>query len=193
MSNRIQDIQGFLRELLVSRIKPGDIALDLTAGRGRDTLFLAQAVGPEGRVHAFDIQEAALKETECLLSENGVAERVSLHAMTHARVKEAVLERVNIAMFNLGYLPGSDHSLTTQAESTLLALQAVLEMLTLNGMLVLTIYRGHPGGKEEAAAVDEFLKSLPRKRFSVLEGKYINQDQEAPYWVLVQKKREEIG
>ena len=193
MSNRIQDIQGFLREILISRISPGDIALDLTAGRGRDTLFLAQAVGPEGRVHAFDIQETALMETQRLLSEHGIADRVMLHAITHARVQEVVSEPVNIAMFNLGYLPGSDHSLTTQAESTLLALKAVLEMLTVNGLLVLTIYRGHPGGKEEACAVDQFLASLPRKRFSVLEGKYTNQDQEAPYWILVQKKREEVG
>lgn len=193
MSNRIQDIQGFLREILVQRIRPGDIALDLTAGRGRDTLFLAQAVGPKGRVHAFDIQDRALKETERLLSKHGLVERVSLHAITHARVREVVSEPINIAMFNLGYLPGSDHSLTTQAESTLLALQSVLEMLTLNGILVLTIYRGHPGGEEEASAVDQFLTSLPRKCFSVLEGKYINQDREAPYWVLVQKKREEIG
>lgn len=193
MSNRIQDIQGFLREILGPKIRPGDITLDLTAGRGRDTLFLAQAVGPTGQVHAFDIQETALRETQRLLNEHGVAERVLLHGVNHARVREFVKEPVNIAMFNLGYLPGSDHSLTTQADSTLLALQAVLEMLTLNGVLALTIYRGHPGGKEEAGAVNELLASLPRKRFSVLEGKYINQEEEAPYWVLVQKKREEIG
>ncbi|HVJ47868.1 class I SAM-dependent methyltransferase [Desulfitobacterium sp.] len=193
MSERLQDIQGFLREILAPRIAPGNTVLDLTAGRGRDTLFLAQAVGAEGRVHAFDIQETALTETRRLLEKQGVAERVSLYAADHALVRDFVSEPVNLAMFNLGYLPGSDHSITTQAVSTLQALQATLELLAENGILVLTIYRGHLGGEEEAKAVQQYLASLPRKIYSVLEGQYINQGDKAPYWILVQKKRGEIG
>lgn len=193
MSERLQDIQSFLRAILAPRIALGDTALDLTAGLGRDTLFLAQAVGAEGRVHAFDIQASALAETRRLLEEHGVEKRVSLHAVDHARLGEFISEPVNIAMFNLGYLPGSDHSITTQADSTLQALQAVLERLVENGVLVLTVYRGHPGGEEEARAVKEFLTSLSRKLYSVLEGQYINQGDQAPYWILVEKKRGKIG
>lgn len=193
MSDRLQDIQGFLREMLASRIEQGDTVLDLTAGLGRDTLFLAQAVGSKGRVHAFDIQAAALAETRRLLEEEGVIKWVALHEADHARVQEFVSEPVNLAMFNLGYLPGSDHSVTTQAKSTLLALRGVLRLLAENGILALTVYRGHSGAEEEAAAVQKFLTSLPRKNYSVLEGQYINQGDKAPYWILVQKKRGKIG
>ncbi|AHF07370.1 class I SAM-dependent methyltransferase [Desulfitobacterium metallireducens] len=192
MSDRLQDIQGFLREIIVPRIELGDTALDLTAGLGRDTLFLAQAVGPNGRVYAFDIQAIALAETQRLLEEEGVAEWVTLHQADHARVQEFVSEPVKLAMFNLGYLPGSDHSVTTQAKSTLQALQDVLKLLVENGILALTVYRGHPGGEEEARAVHEFLTDLPPKSYSVLEGQYINQGDKSPYWILVQKKRGEI-
>lgn len=193
MSERLQDIQGFLREILAPRIGLGDTALDLTAGLGRDTLFLAQSVGPTGKVHAFDIQAAALVETRRLIEEEGVADRVILHEADHARVQEFVDEPVNLAMFNLGYLPGSDHAVTTQVISTLQALQGVLKLLIENGILVLTVYRGHPGGEEEASAVQKFMTALPRKSYSVLEGKYINQGDNTPYWILVQKKRGEIG
>lgn len=193
MNERLQDIQGFLREILVPRIEQGDTVLDLTAGLGRDTLFLAQAVGPQGRVHAFDIQAEALAETHRLLEEEGVADRVELHEADHARVREFVTEPVKAAMFNLGYLPGSDHSVTTQAQSTVRALQGVLELLMEKGVLVLTVYRGHPGGEEEAGAVEKFLTALPRKIYSVLEGRYINQGNSTPYWILIQKKRGELG
>lgn len=192
MSERLQDIQSFLREVLRPRIQFGDTVLDMTAGRGRDTLFLAQAVGPGGKVHAFDIQSTALAETRRLLEQEGVADWVTLYEADHARVQEFISEPVNLAMFNLGYLPGSDHSVTTQAKSTLRALQGVLKLLIENGILALTIYRGHPGGAEEASAVQEFLKMLPPKNYSVLEGQYINQGDKTPYWVLVQKKRGEM-
>lgn len=193
MTERLQDIQGFLREILAPRILSGDTVLDLTAGRGRDTLFLAQAVGEAGTVHAFDIQAGAMAETHRLLEERGVENRVKLYTVDHARLREFVSEPVKVAMFNLGYLPGSDHTVTTQASSTLLALRAVLEVLHKNGVLALTVYRGHPGGEEEAKALEEFLRSLSRKTYSVLEGRYTNQGDKAPYWILVQKNKGEIG
>ena len=35
-------------------VQPGDLVVDATAGNGNDTLWLAEAVGANGRVHAFD-------------------------------------------------------------------------------------------------------------------------------------------
>lgn len=189
MSNRLQDIQGFLRTILKESIQPGDIALDLTAGRGRDTLFLAQLVGAEGKVHAFDVQEVALQETQGLLKEQHMAERVRLYHWDHGRLLEKVQDPVQAAMFNLGYLPGHSQEITTQAASTLAALEAVLQLLRQGGVIALTVYRGHPGGLEEAAAVEEFLSCLPRRKYSVLRGEYINQLPNAPYWILVQKNK----
>ena len=48
-------------QLLAQRVQPGDVVVDATCGKGHDTLFLARAVGPGGRVYAFDIQAAAIQ------------------------------------------------------------------------------------------------------------------------------------
>lgn len=37
-------------------VRPGDTVVDATCGNGHDTKWLAQAVGPSGRVVAIDIQ-----------------------------------------------------------------------------------------------------------------------------------------
>lgn len=189
MHNRIQDTQGLLRSFLKTIIQPGDITLDLTAGRGRDTLFLAQQVGEEGLVHAFDVQEVALQETQILLTEHQLEDRVRLYHLDHSRLLEKVQQPVRAAMFNLGYLPGHSQEIKTEKPTTIAALQAVLQLLRKGGVIALTVYRGHPGGVEEAAAVEDFLSQLPRREYSVLRGDYINQVHNAPYWILVQKNR----
>jgi len=64
-------------------LRPGDVALDATAGNGHDTLFLARSVGPEGTVHALDVQAAAITATRKRLEAAGVANRVRLHQLGH--------------------------------------------------------------------------------------------------------------
>lgn len=188
-NTRVQNIQGLLRSILSSVIQPGDVACDLTAGLGRDTLFLAQEVGESGIVHAFDIQEVALQETRKLLTTHGLEKRVHLHQRNHGEVKEIVQDPIRVAMFNLGYLPGHDQEIITQGPSTLAALEGVLELLLPGGVISLTLYRGHQGGHEETLIVEEYLSSLNKRKYSVLRGEYINQSKEAPYWIVVQKNK----
>lgn len=192
MDNRIQDIQSFLRGILKPLIYPGAIALDLTAGLGRDTLFLAENVGEAGQVHSFDVQDIALDETRKLLIEHHLEKRVHLHAMSHAQLLEKVQSPVQVAMFNLGYLPGHDQEIITQASSTIRALESVLSILRTGGVIAITVYRGHDGGNE-AQALEEFLRRLPRRAYCVLRGDYMNQGESAPYWILVQKNKGDIG
>ncbi|WP_206812775.1 class I SAM-dependent methyltransferase [Paradesulfitobacterium ferrireducens] len=184
---RIQDIQGLLRLLLKQFIAERDVVLDATAGRGRDTVFLAECVGAAGKVYALDIQEEAIRETGQLLEIYGLKDRVMLYLLDHAALDQVVQDKLAAAVFNLGYLPGSDHQITTEPASTLAAIRAVLKRLKPGGVLALTLYRGHPGAGAEAAAVETLLQSLPPKEYSVLAGNYLNQKKEAPSWVLVQK------
>lgn len=190
MISEIRQIQSLLHDFLNSALTEGDIVVDATAGRGRDTLFLAQCVGASGKVYAFDIQQAALTETKGLLLAHDMAERVQLFGLDHARMGEMVQEKIQAVIFNLGYLPGGDHHIVTQPESTMKGIQAGLTLLKKSGVLVLTVYRGHSGALAEAEQVHKFLSSLPKKEFSVLEGHYINQGDNSPYWVIVQKTGE---
>ena len=115
---------AFARQLIEGRLKNGGRALDGTAGNGRDTLFLAQLAGGNGKVWAFDIQVQALSNTAGLLRENGVEGRVKLIAASHADLADYVREPLDAAMFNFGYLPGGDKTVTTKAGSSVRAMQA---------------------------------------------------------------------
>ncbi|MFM7397885.1 MAG: rRNA methyltransferase, partial [Verrucomicrobiota bacterium] len=55
-------------DVLRATLSDGDVAIDGTAGRGRDTLLLAGLVGASGRVHAFDVQAEAIDATRALLA-----------------------------------------------------------------------------------------------------------------------------
>ncbi|NBB78866.1 MAG: methyltransferase domain-containing protein [Verrucomicrobia bacterium] len=148
---------------LAESLQAGDLAIDATAGNGHDTCFLAGKVGADGRVIAIDIQEAALAATGQRLEATGFADRVELLLGDHAQELNALVQtKAGLAaavVFNLGYLPGGDKSIKTAADQTRLALSSARDLLRSGGMLCVTAYRGHPGGPEEAAAVDAWMRS----------------------------------
>ena len=104
------------KQFISAHIKEGGTVVDFTMGNGHDTAWLAEAVGPAGRVYAFDIQEEALISTEKFLKENGAPENYTLICASHHRVKEFVKEPIKAGMFNLGYLPGGDKSITINGD-----------------------------------------------------------------------------
>ena len=147
---------------LASMLHSGDIAVDATAGNGHDTLFLARDVGPAGRVHAFDVQPAALVATRARLAAEDRADIVALHHAGHERMREvlpaSLVGRVRAVVFNLGYLPGSgDRAVITRAETTASALAAARGLIASRGLISVLVYRGHPGGPEEAETVRGWL------------------------------------
>ena len=71
-------------------------------------------------------------------------------------------------MFNLGYLPGGDKSVTTLRTTTLEAIRKAVDKLTVGGVLTVTIYPGHPEGKIEGELIEEYLCALSNHDFNVL-------------------------
>ncbi|OQY24044.1 MAG: hypothetical protein B6I37_04115 [Desulfobacteraceae bacterium 4572_35.2] len=57
--NEFINVINWAHKLLAEVINPGDFVIDLTAGRGHDTLWLAQQVDAihRGQVVAFDVQQ----------------------------------------------------------------------------------------------------------------------------------------
>ena len=97
------------------QVQPGDICIDATAGKGNDTLKLAELAGDTGTVLAFDIQKDALEATESRLLEANLHSRVQLIHRGHEHMAEYVSpESVSCIVFNLGYLPGGDHKIATK-------------------------------------------------------------------------------
>jgi predicted methyltransferase len=145
------------QKLATEILRPGDIAIDGTAGKGRDTACLAQAVGPAGHVHAFDIQPEAIASTHNLLEAAGLLDRASLHLRSHAEIADVLTPaqrgQLGVALFNLGYLPGGNPAIVTQPDSTDRALRTAFAHLRPGGRLICVAYTGHPGGAEESDVV----------------------------------------
>ena len=145
------------QKLATEILRPGDIAVDGTAGKGRDTACLAQAVGSAGHVHAFDIQPEAIASSRNLLEVAGLLGRVSLHLLSHAELADVLTPeqrgKLGVAIFNLGYLPGGNPDIVTQPASTDRALRDAYANLRPGGRLICVAYTGHPGGPEESDVV----------------------------------------
>lgn len=176
------------KKIILAHVPKGGCAIDATAGRGRDTLFLAEHVGASGRVWAFDIQPGALAETSGLLIQHGINEHVQLIQTGHEHMDRYVDTYVHGIMFNLGYLPGGNKNLITRSETTIAALKASLLLLHPGGVVTVVLYPGHEGGLEEAACVTSWTESLAQAEFDVLRLSFPNQSKTAPFLIAIIKR-----
>lgn len=186
--NNIQ-ITDWYRSFIRQQVTPGDRVIDATMGNGNDTLLLCQLAGPDGHCLAFDIQEEALTSTQTLLNANAIPENsyTLLKAGHETMASHAAPETISCITFNLGYLPTGDHSLATQAPSTLCAMEQGLTLLKKGGLMVVCIYSGKDSGFEERDAVLSWLKALNPKKYLVILSEYYNRPKNPPIPVLIIK------
>ena len=170
-----------------SFLQEGDRAVDATCGNGSDTLLMAGLVGDAGRVWAFDIQQAAIDQTGYRLAAAGQERQVELICAGHETLSDHVKDGISLVMFNLGYLPGGDRSIITRPETTATALGMALSCLKPGGVLALTIYPGHDGGKREQHLVDSWSVGLDPRSFHAWRMGQTNAAPDAPYFMLIQK------
>lgn len=153
-------------ERLAEVLSTGGIALDATAGNGHDTLFLAKIVGPRGCVYAFDVQDAAIDATTARLMNHGCLRQVKLVHDSHHQMENHIAPEhfgeIDAAIYNLGYLPGSDKSIVTRHEITIKALTTTLKLLRRGGVLAVVIYTGHREGQRERDAIKQWVRGLSR-------------------------------
>ncbi len=181
------DLLQLEKQLISPHLRPGGVCVDFTMGNGHDTLFLANAVGEAGRVYAFDIQQQALDNTRARLTEAGVADRCTLILDSHDHVREYVKEPICAGMFNLGFLPGADKSLTTLRKTTLPAVQAAMELLDADGGLLIAVYPGHEEGRLEGEMLAEFFATQSRFHFCASRFQILNSPT-SPFFFLIEKK-----
>jgi precorrin-6B methylase 2 len=177
--------------LLQQTVEIGDFVVDGTAGNGNDTVMLAKLVGEDGQVLSFDIQEKAIQNSRDLINQEKLR-NVTLvhdsHSELEAYLPEEMKHNIGGAIFNLGYLPGSDRSIITKPDTTLKAIQTLLEHLKRNKLIVLVVYYGHEGGKTEKDQLLGFLRSLDQKYFQVLQYGFINQKNDPPFVLAIERK-----
>lgn len=176
--------------LLEDVIELGDIVIDATMGNGYDTKYLAEKVGENGLVYSFDVQEEAIKSTRKKLEKSQLIDRVKLILDGHENMDSYITEGVSCVLFNLGYLPRAKHQIITKPDTTIKAIEKSLEVLKAHGVVSIAIYTGHEGGMDEFNAVFEYVKNLDQTKFNVLNCNFVNQINNPPRLVLIEKKKE---
>ena len=190
MAQDFRSARFWAAELIAPALFPGARAVDATMGNGKDTRWLCDLVGPEGHVYAFDVQPEAVRRTGELLAAEGLSRRATLFCEGHQRMAERVKEPVDVVMFNLGWLPGAQHRVTTLTETTLLAVDAALSILKPEGLLTICVYPGHEEGARELEALTAWAGALDPVRWDALMKGYMNQPNDPPRLIAVKGKKQ---
>ena len=193
MAQDFRSARYWAQSLLEGALYDGARAVDATMGNGHDTQWLCERVGEGGRVYAFDVQPEALTRTGTRLEEAGLDGRATLICAGHERMAEFVSEPVDAVMFNLGWLPGAAHGVTTRTETTLRAVNAALTLLKPEGLLTVCVYPGHEEGAKELAALLAWARSLDEKRWDAMLHCYLNQSNDPPQMIAVKRKLTKAG
>lgn len=174
--------------IVQSVVKQGDTVVDATMGNGNDTAFLAELVGAQGKVFSFDIQLIAVQRTRRLLEEKGLLRRVVLLNDGHENMDRYVPEHhASAVMFNLGYLPKGDHSISTKPDTTIKAIEKSLNIIKTNGIVSIVVYYGGDSGFEEKEKVISFVSALDNKKYTVMKREFINQPNCPPILICIEK------
>ena len=188
MAYILRSARWIASDVLHQVVREGDTVIDATLGNGHDTLMLAGLVGETGHVIGFDIQPDAVERTAARLAENGLLSRCELYAEGHQHIAERVHAPVRAAVFNLGWLPGGDKSVTTLWETTRTAVSAALSLLEKDGVCTICAYPGHAEGDRERFALMDWLAALRPQEFNVLHHRFLNAGPGAPECFVIQKQ-----
>ncbi|MCP3028314.1 class I SAM-dependent methyltransferase [Halobacillus sp. A5] len=190
---KLKRILHYAHDLIEQTLKEGDVAVDGTCGNGHDTVHLCRLVGSSGHVYGYDIQHQAIENTLERLNTHNLSDRATILQISHDEIKATIpeddLARLKAAIFNLGYLPGSDKQVVTTPEVTIRSVKTLLYHLNKGGIIVVVVYHGHPGGGDEKDALLQYVQSLDQKTYSVLQYGFINQKNTPPFIIAIEKKQ----
>lgn len=141
-----------------SKMPTFDTGLDATLGNGWDLCFLAKHC--QRTLFGFDIQSIAIKQSRSKLSRINYNCEVQLIEDSHAHLSSHIKGAwIDVAIFNLGYLPSGNKRITTTSISTCKALTSLHAHMKQGGLLTVLCYPGHPQGKKETQDVLDTLTS----------------------------------
>lgn len=172
--------KDFIEEI----VDPADTLIDATCGNGHDSAYLSALV-PNGHVYSFDIQSQAIESAK----NNYPKTNISFIHDGHENIGSHVKAPVKAGIFNLGYLPGGDKSITTAYQTTIAAINELFKLLTAGGRIIIVVYHGHDSGKIERDALLNHLTSWDQNKAQVLMYQYINQKNNAPFLLVIEKLR----
>lgn len=164
--------------------------IDATCGNGLDSLYISKKIlsNDQGNLFCIDIQEKAIQNTRHLLETNLSPcqfKRISFHQESF-ELFPPNSHQSDMIVYNLGYLPGGDKTITTTFEKTLKSLSLALDWLSDGGLISLSCYPGHSRGLLEFEKIHQYLKELNPQKYTICCHDFLNRTK-APLLILIQK------
>lgn len=183
----MMQILDFVKEIGKTKLQSAAVIVDATVGNGHDTLWLKEGA-PTAKIYGFDIQEKALNNAEVRLKEAGFNrdEIIFIHD-SHSNIDIHVKEKIDLVLFNFGYLPGSDKTITTTSDTSKQAIEKCLHQLTPRGIAILVTYPGHEEGRAEDVEIAKMLEQLPWGEYHVYHYCIMNNTKNPPRVYVVEK------
>jgi len=168
MATYLQEHLQLAHDLWKKLLDSSDNAIDATCGNGKDSLFLASTLST-GLMFCYDIQKKAIENTHKLLKEHAVdLNKITFINSSHETFSEIPnCVPIKLITYNLGYLPGSDKSITTMKESTVNSIHKGLNLIVEGGALSITTYSGHLEGEKEQLEIFSLLDHLDKTQFVI--------------------------
>jgi len=185
----LRNARHLAADYMIRSVREGDVVVDATMGNGKDTMFLCDLVGRSGHVYAFDVQAEAVERTRERVKEAGFEAQTTLLLAGHETMAQHVPGPVQAVMFNLGWLPGAEHIVTTKVDTTLEAVRAATELIAPGGIVTVCVYPGHDEGSRELAALTEYVSALNVRTFNVLHHRFVNASLQTPQLFLIQRNK----
>ena len=163
------------RALMSKNLKNNDLVIDATIGNGKDSLFLLNSI-KNGFLFGFDIQKQAIKNTKQTLENYTNYQLFNTSHENMDKILKNYIGKISLIVFNLGYLPKSDKTITTKYQTTIKAIKNGKKLLNKKGHIVITIYKGHDNSLESK----KILKYLDKNKINY--NKYTNtENKKAPF------------
>ncbi|MFW5889513.1 MAG: tRNA (mnm(5)s(2)U34)-methyltransferase [Bacillota bacterium] len=153
-----------------------NLAIDMTCGNGNDTLFLAKIAK---KVYSFDIQSLAISNTKVLIKGY---KNVKLIKDNHINIDKYIKDKIDVVIYNLGYLPGGDKEIATTAKSTIISLKKILTLLNEKALIIIEVYPHNP---DEIRNLLAFTKTI-NNNYDVIKLDLHNKNN-SPFLLIISK------
>lgn len=189
MYNALQYSHQLLKQQI--QMAPKGLFIDATLGNGHDSQYILSLKNFTGELLAFDIQSKAIENASQRVIQliNSTNKHYSFILDSHANISTYIENRdVQAAIFNLGYLPGGDHTITTHYQSTIKSIDSILKNLSAGGQIIVVIYSGHEEGMIEKNELLNYYSQLSQDQYQVLTYQFINQINHPPMLMVIEKR-----
>ncbi len=183
----IFNVVNVSHDILLENLKKDAICVDATCGNGNDTLFIANNINEKGFIYAFDIQKQACVKTSSMLRRNHIT-NAKVICDSHDNIDKYIDDKIDCAVFNLGYLPKSDSEISTKPKTTICAIEKILELLNVDGFIIICAYVAHDGGMREYNKTLKLCAGLNSKKYQTLLIEQPNKKKIAPKIIFIKKK-----